>query len=260
MRTVARSSGTLRGALLCLAVLAGAGVQAQERALSYSLEQSEAGTGGVPRQLRHVPRSAPERWPAGQAAEGAGVHAQIRGPQRPGPVPGDPHHHAQRQPGSLDAATYAALVAYMLQQNAIVAGSAALPSDAADSCTNEGSGRRLQHHGPTRRIRRRSRWCCPIRWTTSRRSASLIWRIRPPQDWLTWRRGWNAHGFSPLTQITAANAANLRLSWVGRCPAGSAEAVPLVRDGTLFVLELRGGRAGARCTDRRSPLGIQPQS
>jgi alcohol dehydrogenase (cytochrome c) len=57
----------------------------------------------------------------------------------------------------------------------------------------------------------------------------------PPQDWLTWRRGWNAHGFSPLAQVDPANVGGLRLAWSWTLPPGSAEAVPLVRDGTMFV-------------------------
>ncbi len=82
----------------------------------------------------------------------------------------------------------------------------------------------------------------------------------PPQDWLTWRRGWNAHGFSPLTQITAANAASLRLSWSWTLPAGSAEAVPLVRDGTLFVLSYGEVVQALDAQTGDLLLGVQPQS
>src|SRR5690606_4643802 len=58
----------------------------------------------------------------------------------------------------------------------------------------------------------------------------------PAEDWLTWRRAYDAHGFSPLDEITAVNVSQLRLAWSWTLPAGSAESVPLVRDGTLFVI------------------------
>src|SRR5690606_31245328 len=61
-------------------------------------------------------------------------------------------------------------------------------------------------------------------------------RSPPPGDWLHWRRGYDAHGFSPLEQITPDNVATLQLAWSWTLPAGSAEGVPLVRDGTLFVI------------------------
>ena len=32
-------------------------------------------------------------------------------------------------------------------------------------------------------------------------------------EWLTWRRTWDAHGFSPLNQITKANVGSLRVAW-----------------------------------------------
>ncbi len=56
-----------------------------------------------------------------------------------------------------------------------------------------------------------------------------------PNDWLTWRRGWDAHGFESLKEVTPANVARLQLAWSWTLPAGSMENVPLVRDGTMFV-------------------------
>ena len=54
-------------------------------------------------------------------------------------------------------------------------------------------------------------------------------------EWLTWRRTWDAHGFSPLNEITKANVGNLRLAWSWSLPSGSNEGVPLVHDGVIFV-------------------------
>jgi len=57
----------------------------------------------------------------------------------------------------------------------------------------------------------------------------------PAEDWLSWRRTYDAHGFSPLRQINRANVAKLRLAWSWSLPAGSTLAPPLVRAGVMFV-------------------------
>ena len=55
------------------------------------------------------------------------------------------------------------------------------------------------------------------------------------QDWLTWRRAYDAQGFSPLAEITARNVAGLRVAWSWSLPPGSSESTPLVHDGVMFV-------------------------
>jgi alcohol dehydrogenase (cytochrome c) len=139
------------------------------------------------------------------------------------------------KPGSLNAATYAALVAFMLEQNAIVAGQNPLPADPRElaGIRVPGSGFSIMDYSPYTALKPVV-LPNPLDHFTPVGEADL--RNPPAQDWLTWRRGWDAHGFSPLTQITAANAAGLRLAWSWTLPEGSAEAVPLVRDGTMFVL------------------------
>ena len=58
----------------------------------------------------------------------------------------------------------------------------------------------------------------------------------PPEgDWLTWRRAFDAQGFSPLTQIKKSNVASLRLAWSWALPNGANEVTPLVHDGVMFV-------------------------
>ncbi|HEX7711988.1 MAG TPA: PQQ-binding-like beta-propeller repeat protein [Sphingomonadaceae bacterium] len=56
-----------------------------------------------------------------------------------------------------------------------------------------------------------------------------------PQNWLTWRRSHTGRGYSPLTQITAANVGQLRLAWALPLPNGDNMAEPLVRDGVLYA-------------------------
>ena len=57
----------------------------------------------------------------------------------------------------------------------------------------------------------------------------------PAGDWLLWRRSYDASGFSPLTEITADNVADLRLAWSWALPLGPNESTPIVHDGVLFV-------------------------
>jgi len=62
------------------------------------------------------------------------------------------------------------------------------------------------------------------------------------QDWLTWRRAYDAQGFSPLTQITAKNVNTLQQAWsVHLKPAGFVgrmredEAIPIVIGNTMYL-------------------------
>lgn len=58
---------------------------------------------------------------------------------------------------------------------------------------------------------------------------------RPEGEWLTWRHAHNAHGFSPLKQITKANVRDLRVAWSWALPGGPIQTTPLVHDGVMFV-------------------------
>jgi alcohol dehydrogenase (cytochrome c) len=56
-----------------------------------------------------------------------------------------------------------------------------------------------------------------------------------PEEWLSWRRGHNGQGFSPLTQINRSNVNRLGIAWAQALPAGANMNEPLVRDGVLYV-------------------------
>ena len=57
----------------------------------------------------------------------------------------------------------------------------------------------------------------------------------PAGEWLTWRRGFDDQGFSPLKQITKSNVNNLRVAWTWTLSPGANEATPLVHDGVMFL-------------------------
>ena len=57
----------------------------------------------------------------------------------------------------------------------------------------------------------------------------------PPEDWLSWRRTRNSHGYSPLDQVTRNNVADLTLAWSIAIRPGNHQTTPLVHDGVMFL-------------------------
>jgi alcohol dehydrogenase (cytochrome c) len=56
-----------------------------------------------------------------------------------------------------------------------------------------------------------------------------------PANWLMWRRTLNSWGYSPLSQITRANASRLRMVWTRGMGPGVQEATPLAYNGVLYL-------------------------
>ncbi len=54
-------------------------------------------------------------------------------------------------------------------------------------------------------------------------------------DWLQWRRTYDAHGFSPLTQVNRDNVDNLELVWSWAMDPGQNQPTPLVADGVMYL-------------------------
>jgi alcohol dehydrogenase (cytochrome c) len=88
----------------------------------------------------------------------------------------------------------------------------------------------------------------------------------PAGEWLTWRRGYDGVGFSPLRQITKQNVSELRAAWSWSLPNGPNEGTPLFHDGVLFV---HGYGDKVQAIDaatgdllwqysRRLPMGVNP--
>jgi alcohol dehydrogenase (cytochrome c) len=169
-------------------------------------------------------------------------------------------------PGSLSPAVYAQLVAFILQQNAILPGTEELPSDSRRlaAMTIPQGGFSFMAFSPYAATAPKVTRPNPLDTYTAVTDAMLG---APAQsEWLTWRRTWDAHGFSPLTQITKANVGGLRVAWSWSLPPGSNEGVPLVHDGVLFVHGMgdRVQALDARTGDllweyrRQLPQGVAP--
>jgi alcohol dehydrogenase (cytochrome c) len=137
-------------------------------------------------------------------------------------------------PGSLDRATYAAIIAYMLNANDIVAGATELPGNVAELARMwvPAGGFSFMTFSPyvaKPPVDRPD----PFARYTSVTDAMLA--RPPPGEWLAWRRTYDTHGFSPLERINRRNVGSLRVAWTWSLPPGSNESVPLMHDGILFA-------------------------
>jgi alcohol dehydrogenase (cytochrome c) len=61
---------------------------------------------------------------------------------------------------------------------------------------------------------------------------------RTPADWLTYSGNYQAHRYSPLTQITRENVAQLKPAWIYQVRrTGIVETTPIVADGVMYITE-----------------------
>jgi alcohol dehydrogenase (cytochrome c) len=169
-------------------------------------------------------------------------------------------------PGSLGPAVYAQLLAFILQQNAILPGAEELPSDLTRlaAMTIPQGGFSFMAFSPYAERAPRVPRPSPLDAYTPVTDAMLA--DPAPGEWLTWRRTQDAHGFSPLDAITRKNVGSLRVAWTWSLPPGSNEGVPLVHDGAMFVHGMgdRVQALDARTGDllweyrRQLPQGVAP--
>jgi alcohol dehydrogenase (cytochrome c) len=142
--------------------------------------------------------------------------------------------------GGLGAAEYAQIIAWVLQQNGYTTGRKELAPDAAALASvtipappgGRGGG---QGGGLAAGVKLppAPKKANPLDRITPVTDALL--QNPPTGDWLTWRRGFDYQGFSPLKQITKANVNNLRVAWTWTLSPGSNEATPIVHDGVMFL-------------------------
>ena len=168
-------------------------------------------------------------------------------------------------PGTLSEVEATAVVAYLMRQNGISAGSAPLSlASAGQGVVLATGGAAVTADGvapifplpgrpgnvPSPEARNRpppggvgevhatptsvTRTYRPIEAFDPVSDAEL--RDPPAGDWLHWRGNVSSWGYSPLTQITTENIHRLRLAWVSGMEDGSrSQPSPLVRDGVLFL-------------------------
>ena len=147
-------------------------------------------------------------------------------------------------PGTLGRSAYTEIAAFILQQNGVAAGTAELPADASQLARVAFPGAAVGGRGgrgagpgggltPGVKLPPPPAKANPLDKFTPVSDAML--QNPPAGDWLTWRRGFDYQGFSPLRQITKSNVNNLHLAWTWTLPPGANEATPLVHDGVMLV-------------------------
>lgn len=144
--------------------------------------------------------------------------------------------------GTLPDETYAALTALILDRNGGSAGAAlgttpeqlaglTLPAKPEEGARVSELGiggistRYPMPAGPT----------SPDRFANYQPVTQAMLSDPAPENWMSWRRGHNGQGYSPLTQIDTGNVGQLRLAWAQALPTGETTNEPLVRDGVLYV-------------------------
>jgi alcohol dehydrogenase (cytochrome c) len=140
-------------------------------------------------------------------------------------------------PGSLGGTEYARIIAYVLQQNGFATGRREFASDAAALASvtipAPPGGRAGGGLSPGVKLPPAPNKTNPLDKITPVTDAML--QNPPAGEWLTWRRGFDDHGFSPLKQITKSNVNNLRVAWTWTLSPGTNEGTPLVHDGVMFL-------------------------
>ena len=86
---------------------------------------------------------------------------------------------------------------------------------------------------------------------------------KEPGNWLTYSGNYAGQRYSPLTQLTPANAANLHVKWAYQFTDARTEVSPIVADGVMYVtgpnraaaLDVHTGRGPMRFHDPRVDRG-----
>jgi alcohol dehydrogenase (cytochrome c) len=139
------------------------------------------------------------------------------------------------RPATLGDPIYASLLAYVLQENGTAPGSRELVVD-ADALKSMGTPEFARSAGglapnvtiPPAPPRRNP--LDTIRPVTE----AMLTKVEEG-EWLSWRRTYDATGFSPLKKINKSNVDELRVAWTWTLPRGPNESTPVVHDGVLFI-------------------------
>jgi alcohol dehydrogenase (cytochrome c) len=134
-------------------------------------------------------------------------------------------------PGGLPDGTYAAIAAFIWQQNGGVEANPArlprAPEQARGQSAVGGLSTRVTAMPPAPAL--------PDRFAGFTAVTEAELANPAAEDWPAWRRSHLGLGYSPLGQITTGNVGQLRIAWAQALPAGVNMNEPLVRDGVLYV-------------------------
>jgi len=145
--------------------------------------------------------------------------------------------------GGLEEKTYAAILAFQMQENGAKASGRELTPDTArlakfavPSAAPRGAVfARLGIGGVSSRTPLPIWPAPPDRFANYTPVTQAMLAKPPPRNWLSWRRSHRGQGYSPLNEITTKNVKDLRIAWALSLPGGPNMSEPLVRDGVLYV-------------------------
>ena len=146
--------------------------------------------------------------------------------------------------GQLDSATYVAVLSRLMAENGAAPGQVALVADAATLAKMAVPGKALSGQEQLRAGGFMS--VTPgVKLPEWPKRANPLERLSPvteamlsnpaPGEWLSWRRGHQGRGFSPLKEISKENVSRLQMAWSLTLPPGPNTIEPLFHDGVLYV-------------------------
>jgi alcohol dehydrogenase (cytochrome c) len=142
-------------------------------------------------------------------------------------------------PGQLGPEATAQVIAYLLQQNGIQPGTTELPTDTAALASMQIPRGATARSAPMMPLSPLAPPMKPVVLPNPLENFTAVTdemlRNPAPGEWLLWRRTYDDHGFSPLSQINKNNVGYLRVKWTWSLPNGPNEGTPLEHDGVLFV-------------------------
>ena len=146
-------------------------------------------------------------------------------------------------PGALPEDTYVAIAAYILQFNGAAADGQALTARTRTRISDALAARGASAPAAAAAAASPGRTGVTVAGTVPNfvPVTDAMLRSPKPEDWLMLRHDYHATSYSPLTQITAANASQLQLAWTWPMrEGGTNQPAPLVYNGTMFLANTGG--------------------
>ncbi|HKB95645.1 MAG TPA: PQQ-binding-like beta-propeller repeat protein, partial [Rhizomicrobium sp.] len=152
--------------------------------------------------------------------------------------------------GSLDDATYANLVAYILRANGATPGTTAFTPTASVAIGSIANGQMPANLNAARTAAAGARRPDPGRFSLPTKFGLTLkgniqnyvpvtdemLRNPPDGDWLMFRRNYQGWSYSPLKEIDTGNVSKLTLKWMWSMPEnGTMEITPMVHNGIIYV-------------------------
>jgi alcohol dehydrogenase (cytochrome c) len=145
--------------------------------------------------------------------------------------------------GGLPSETYLAIAAFVLQANGGEPGNELLTMAAATRIGDGLTGTPVLVAAPGSNQAAQAATGVTVAGTVPNFVAvtDALLRAQAPGDWLMVRRDYSATSYSPLTQITAANAQALQLAWIWPMQEGGTnQPAPLAYNGVLYLANTGG--------------------